>query len=105
MVSKTVDLGNGLKFNTIGDAKKHFADILDSKVLEQRFSGQNYNEVAALYEAYCKKTNWPIPSPVAGFFPKYERGKGFTTKCFGIEFLDGSIDRFSLDKALSAVAS
>ena len=104
-MSKTVDLGNGLKFDSIGDGKKYFHDILEGAKIEERFAGQEFKDISALYEAYCKKTNWHLASPVAGFFPKHERGKGFTTKCFGIEFEDGSVDRFSLDKALSAIAN
>jgi hypothetical protein len=34
----------------------------------------------------------------------HERQKEYSTKCFGVEFEDGRRDRFSLDKALSAVA-
>jgi|SRR5712664_2784909 len=101
MVSKNIDLGNGLKFETITAGKMHFEPILKDAALGKHFAGQEFQ---ALYDAYCRKTNWVVKSPVAAFFPKNESGKGFTTKCFGIQFEDGSIDRFSLDKALSAVA-
>jgi hypothetical protein len=101
---KSVDLGNGLKFESISSGKTHFENILKETALGTHVAAQEFNELNALYEAYCAKTEWPISSPPAAFFPKHETGKGYTTRCFGIKFEDGSTDRFSLDKALSAVA-
>jgi hypothetical protein len=105
MVSKDINLGDGLKFESISAGKKHFEPILKNAALGKHFAGQEFQEIKALYDAYCRKTNWVVKSPVAAFFPKNEIGKGFTTKCFGIQYEDGSTDRFSLDKALSAVAN
>lgn len=79
--------------------------ILKDAALGKHFAGQEFQDIKALYDEYCRKTNWIIKSPVKAFFPKNETGKGFTTKCFGIQFEDGATDRFSLDKALSAVAN
>jgi hypothetical protein len=104
MVSKTIDLGVGLKFESITSAKMHFDPILKNAALGQHFTGQEFQDIKTLYDEYCRKTNWAVKSPANAFFPKNEVGKGFTTRCFGIEFKDGSTDRFSLDKALSAVA-
>jgi len=102
MVSKDIDLGNGLKFESISSGKMHFAKMLKETELGKPFTGREFQEIAALYEAYCRKTNWPVRSPPAAFFPKNESGPGYTTRCFGIEFKDGSTGRFSVDKALSA---
>jgi hypothetical protein len=105
MVMKPIDLGADLKFESVAAGKMHFEPMLKGAPLGKHFADQEFEDVKALYDAYCKKTNWAVKSPVAAFFPKNETGKGFTTKCFGIQFEDGSIDRFSLDKALSAVAN
>jgi hypothetical protein len=105
MVSKTIDLGAGLKFESITAGKMHFEPILKDAALGKHFTGQEFQDIKSLYDAYCVKTNWVVKSPVTAFFPKNETGNGFTTKCFGIQFEDGSTDRFSLDKALSAVAN
>ena len=102
---KSIDLGNGLKFESISPGKNHFEKILKETALGTHVATQEFNEINALYEAYCTKTNWPIGSPPAAFFPISERGRGYATRCFGVEFKDGSTNRFSLDKALSAVAN
>jgi hypothetical protein len=44
------------------------------------------------------------PRPAATFQPVHERGPGFTTRCFGVTYEDGSTGRFSIHKALSAIA-
>jgi hypothetical protein len=104
MVSKKIALGKNFEFESITAGKAHFDKILKETELGTRVPAQAFRELKALYEEYCRKTNWPSNSPPVGFFPMYERGKGYTTRCFGVEFEDGSKDRFSLDKALSAVA-
>jgi hypothetical protein len=104
MVSKTIDLGGGLRFESITAGKTHFGPMLKDGELGKHFVGREFQDIKRLYDAYCQKTNWIVRSPVTAFFPKNETGKGFTTKCFGIEFEDGSSGRFSLDKALSSVA-
>lgn len=105
MVAKKIDLGTGLKFASIAEAKVHFDKILKGTPLDQRVTNAEFKALKLLYEAYCSKTNWPMPSPPKAFFPTYERQKGYTTMCFGIEFEDGNKGRFSLDKALTAVAN
>jgi hypothetical protein len=104
MVSKNIDLGSGLKFESITAGKKYFEKSLKEAELGKHFAGQEFQDIGALYEAYCRKTDWILNSPPVAFFPKLESGNGYTTRCFGIKFEDGSTDRFSLDKALSAVA-
>jgi len=105
MVSKNIDLGSGLEFESITAGKMHFEPTLKNATSGEHFAGQEFQDMKALYDAYCRKTNWTVKSPVAAFFAKNESGKGFTTRCFGIQFEDGSTDRFSLDKALSVVAN
>ena len=101
---KQIDLGNGLEFESITAGKSYFEPILKDATLEVNFAGQEFQNIKALYDAYCRKTNWLDKSPVAAFFAKNESGKGFTTRCFGIRYQDGTTHRFSLDKALSAAA-
>ena len=105
MARKNIDLGVGLKFESITAGKLHFEPILKDAALGKHFAGQEFQDIKSLYDAYCRKTNWVVKSPVTAFFAKNETGKGFTTKCFGIQFEDGSTGRVSLDKALSAVAN
>jgi hypothetical protein len=105
MVSKSINLGNGLMFTSISAGKVHFESILKSTAIETDVAANEFNELKALYEQYCTKTNWPLNSPPTAFYPTYERGPGYTTRCFGIRFQDGSTGRFSLDKALSEVAN
>ncbi len=104
MVSKNIDLGNGPKFESITAGKMYFEPILKDAALGKHFAGQESQNIKALYDAYCRKTNWIDKSPVAAFFAKNESEKGYTTRCFGIQFKDGTTYRFSLDKALSAAA-
>lgn len=105
MVSKKIELDSGRKFESIGAGKEFFEKILKDTPLGNHVTEHEFQEIKALYDAYCRKTKWIVKSPVTAFFPKNESGKGFTTKCFGIQFEDGSTDRFSLDKALSAAAN
>jgi hypothetical protein len=105
MASKDIDLGDGLRFESIGAGKKHFEKSLKGAEIDKHFVGQEFQDIEALYSAYCKATNWAVSSPPIAFFPKNESGKGYTTRCFGVEFKDGSTNRFSLDKALSAIAN
>ncbi|GAA0027406.1 MULTISPECIES: hypothetical protein [Bradyrhizobium] len=104
MVRKRIELNSGRCFETIAEARKFFDQILQSTELNSDVSDDEFRELSALYEAYCAKTNWQVSSPPVAFFPKHESGPGYTTKCFGVRFQDGATDRFSLDKALSAVA-
>jgi hypothetical protein len=105
MVAKKIDLGAGLKFQSISKAKIYFDKILKDTQLNQHVTNAEFDALNRLYEAYCVKTNWPMPSPPVAFFPTYEQQPGYTTRCFGIEFKDGTKDRFSLPKALTAVAN
>jgi hypothetical protein len=104
VVAKSIDLGGGLKFLSITEAKAYFGAILKETPLKQHVSAQEFSELKVLYEKYCRKTNWPIPSAPTAFFADYERRDGYSTKCFWVIFQNGDRDRFSLDKALSAVA-
>jgi hypothetical protein len=101
MVTKSIDLGPGLKFPSIKAARDHFKPILDATTVGQHVPAQHFDEVKILYETYCANTNWSLPSPTVAFGAMLEE---FNTKCFSVEFADGSKSRFSVDKALSAVA-
>jgi hypothetical protein len=103
-MSKRINLEPNLSFESISAAKTHFERILNDTAIDMRVTAQEFTTLKALYEEYCRKTNWGRPSPPAAFHPVYERGPGYTTRCFGITFEDGS-GRFSLDKALRAIAA
>jgi hypothetical protein len=104
MVAKKVVLGCDLTFSSIKEAKNFFDPIRTNGQLDSPISSKDFEQVKALYDAYCAATNWPMPSPAVAFFPTEVTKNGGTTICFGIEFADGRKDNFSLDKALSAVA-
>jgi hypothetical protein len=63
MVSKTLDLGNGLTFASIKAGKAYFDPILKNAELGKHFTGKNFQDIKALYDAYCRKTNWIDKSP------------------------------------------
>lgn len=103
MVGKRVDLNNRLRFETISAAKLYFEKILKETPINVHVAYQEFLDISTLYEAYCIRTSWHLNSPPVAFFPMHERGKGYSTRCFAVTFEDGSTNRFSLDKALSAV--
>lgn len=104
-MAKSVSLRTGRVFGTITTAKGHFARILDAQELKKAFSGRELADIKALYEEYCAKTDWAMPSPPASFYPTHDRGPGYTTRCFGVTFEDGTTTNFSLEKALRAIAT
>jgi hypothetical protein len=105
MMAKRIELAPDLKFRSIVHGKTYFENILNSTGLNQRVSDGEFESLRLLYQGYCAKTDWPINSPPKAFFPTHERREGITTKCFGVEFADGTNGTFSLGKALSAVAN
>jgi hypothetical protein len=105
MATKKVDLGPNWNFPSIAEALTYFDNILKATPIDQRVADVEFSALKLLYETYCAKTDWPMPSPPKAFFPTHEKQKGYTTKCFGVEFQDGKTGRFSLGKALTAVAN
>jgi hypothetical protein len=104
MMVKRIELAPDLKFDSITQARTYFDNIKNSTPLNERVSEGEFKSLRLLYERYCATTSWSINSPPAAFFPTYEKRNGATTKCFGVEFEDGTKVSFSLDKALTAVA-
>jgi hypothetical protein len=105
MAAKGIHLASDLTFDSIAQARIYFRNILNSATLDQHVSPGEFQSLSRLYGTYCVNTNWPTKSPPIAFYPTLEQGRGFTTKCFGVEFKDGTKGRFSLDKALSSVAN
>ncbi|MCX6846953.1 MAG: hypothetical protein NTU84_10455 [Verrucomicrobia bacterium] len=104
-MAKPVKLSTGRMFPTVNAAKEHFAKILKCQELKQAFTGNEHEDVEAIFFAYCAKTDWALPSMPASFYPAYDRGPGFTTRCFGVTFEDGTTGNFSMDKALRSIAA
>ena len=104
-MAKSVSLTTGRTFPTVTAAREHFSQLLKGHELKAAFSGSDAADIRAAYEAYCAKTNWQLESPPASFRPVYDRGPGYTTHCYGVTFEDGTEGNFSMDKALSAIAS
>jgi hypothetical protein len=104
-MSKSVKLGSPLNFATISLAKTHFDPFRVSGELDQDVPDDQFEQLKILYEKYCANTRYALPAAVVAFFPTMEkRGAGYT-RCLGVRFADGMSTTFSLDKALSAVAS
>jgi hypothetical protein len=104
-MAKSVTLSTGKAFPTVTVAKEYFAGILDGRELKQVFTGSEFVDIQATYLAYCAKTHWALPSMPASFYPVHDRGPGYTTRCFGVTFEDGTTGNFSMDKALRAIAA
>lgn len=104
-MAKSVKLSTGLEFKSISLGSEHFRKLLERQELKVPFSGEDETHIRAAYDAYCAKTDWPVPSRPASFYPTQDRGPGYTTRCFGVTFEDGSTDNFSIPKALRSIAS
>jgi hypothetical protein len=102
---KPVRLTSGLEFSSISAAAEHFKKLLDQQEFAEPFRGPEVADIRAVFDEYCTKTGWPLPSPAASFYPTHERGPGYTTRCYGVKFDDGSTDTFSMLKALRAIAT
>jgi hypothetical protein len=105
MASKRIDLGAGLSFDSIAAAKLHFDPMRTDGPLDVHLAQNCFAELKALYDEYCRKTNYNLPAPVVAFYPTMEKRSAGYTRCIGVSFQDGSTTKFSLDKALSAVAA
>jgi len=103
-MAKSVALTTGKSFKTVTLAQQYFARILESRELKTAFEGDDLADVRAAYVGYCSATNWTLTSPPASFYPTRERGPGYTTRCFGVTFEDGSSGTFSMEKALRSIA-
>lgn len=101
---KSVTLATGLRFKSISEGVEHFSSMLERQEHGQPFAGHDARHVRAAYDAYCAATEWITAAPAATFQPVHERGPGFTTRCFGVTYEDGTSGRFSMKKALSAIA-
>jgi len=104
-MARSVSLKTGRTFGTVTAAKEHFTLILNGHELKQAFAGDELADIRAIYEDYCAKTGWELPSPPASFYPTHDRGPGYTTRCYGVTFEDGTTGNFSLEKALRAIAA
>lgn len=104
-MAKSVTLGTGRAFPTVTAAKEHFAQILNGQELKKAFSGEDLADIRAVYADYCAKTDWSLPSAPASFYPTHDRAPGYTIRCFGVTFEDGTTGNFSMDKALRTIAA
>lgn len=104
-VPKSISLGPQLDFASIALAKQHFDPFRTDGELDQNIPPDQFQQLKLLYEKYCTNTDFSIPSAVTAFFPTMEKRSGGYTRCLGVRFADGTSTTFSLDKALSAVAS
>lgn len=104
-MARSVSLKTGRVFGTVTAAKAHFALILNDQDPKLAFSGDELADISAMYEDYCAKTGWELPSRPASFYPTHDRGPGYTTRCYGVIFHDETTATFSLEKALRAIAA
>ncbi len=104
-MAKSVTLRTGRTFTSVTAAKEYFSGILIGRELRQELDDDDLADVRAVYEDYCAKTGWKLQSPPASFYPTHDRGPGYTTRCFGVTFEDGTTGNFSMDKALRAIVT
>lgn len=104
-MAKSVTLSTGRAFLTITAAKEHFEQNLNGQELKKAFSGDDLADIGAVYADYCVRTDWSMPSAPAAYYPTHDRDPGYTSRCFGITFEDGTTGSFSMDKALRAIAA
>lgn len=102
---KSVSLASGRSFPTIKAALDHFSGVLKDQPDKAPFTGADESDIGAAYLAYCAKTKWTLESSPASYYPTHGRGVGFTTRCFGVTFADGTSTIFSMEKALRAIAN
>jgi len=102
---KSINLGPPLDFATIKHAKAHFDPFRTGGELDHDVPNDQFKQLKVVYSRYCANTRFALPSPVVAFFPTMEKRSGGYTRCLGVRFADGTSTTFSLDKALSAVAS
>ena len=67
--------------------------------------GRQFDLLKALYEEYCRCTDWPLPGKAVSFMAKYIGREGGTTVGFGVTFDNGKETEFSARKAIKAVAA
>lgn len=103
-MAKSITLATGQSFASIKVAKVHFDTLLKNQELEVDFPSADFEDLSALYLAYCKKTDWPVTSRPVAFFPTYDRRPGASSLCFGVRFEDNNEIRFSLPRVLSSAA-
>jgi hypothetical protein len=104
-MAKTITLSSGRAFQTVTAAKQHFAKILHGQELKTAFSDEYLADIRAVYTDYCARTGWSLASTPVCFYPTHDRGPGYTTRCFGVTFQDGTTANFSMDKALRTIAA
>jgi hypothetical protein len=102
---KTVNLGPTLSFPTIASAKAHFDPFRSGGDLDKDVSQEQLEQLKVLYETYCATTQYALPAAIVAFFPTMEKRSGGYTRCLCVRFADGTSTTFSLDKAISSVAS
>ncbi|ARW85391.1 hypothetical protein [Aeromonas salmonicida] len=67
--------------------------------------GRQFELLRALYEEYCRCTDWPLPGKAVSFLARYIGREGGTTVGFGVIFDNGKETEFSARKAIKAVAA
>lgn len=105
MVSKPVELRNGLKFTKAGDAEAYFRQILHAGQLQAYLVSDEAMAVDALFRDYCEATSWEMPGEPEQYFRDWNKAPDRTTKSFFVEYTSGATDDFSYIKAIRAVAN
>src|SRR5882724_12586372 len=69
MVSKNIDLGNGLEFESITVGKLHFEPILKNATLGKHFAGQEFQEIKPMEWPHLLRV-MPTAQPACSSKPK-----------------------------------
>ena len=111
MPKKPVLLNSDLKFESVGEAKQFYKDILNSTPANTEVDERYLEAVIALYVAYCKSSpGYDVDSlPTKIFCRPDATDRGFyrsvPTTCFYVRFENGEETDFSYIKAVQAVAN
>lgn len=99
-----------LSFESQKAAEEYFYNIRDEYWKSKQVIRDSviFEQLKALYEQYCKETNWPMPgTPVSFRVKNNHRGQGSsggTTQGFAVTFDNGEEKEFSAEKAIQAIA-
>lgn len=94
MASKRIDLGAGLSFDSIAAAKLHFDPMRTDGPVDVHLAQNCFAELKALYDEYCRKTNYNLPAPVVAFYPTMEKEAPDTHDASALVFRMGRLLSF-----------
>lgn len=107
-MAKKVTTQSGILFNTLKAAQSHFSKLREATAIGDRLSEPERSDVLDIYRRYCAATGWPAEDvvDVTTEWDNQQRAAGTyaQTKALAVVTASGSTSRFSMVKALAAIA-